>query len=225
MLLKGVNKLSFLLALLCACCGFVVTARAQEFSIKDGARLRPITPMREQPKLELTTSVLEAKYCRDGDLRLRLRLNFVNVSGEALILHRYSPAVHLAYVSDSAEKALKREYRSKTHYSAKSIRLASWPDDPTPGDEFVTIRPGASYDTETDLRLWLSESEKEASDDVPPGDYLLEVRLETWADSSEKAEEFRQRWSQHGYLWSAELKSKPMPLKISPPPTPPSDCR
>lgn len=205
----SVRRLPHLFLLLCFCAGFAGISHAQ------GAGPRTSMSAQEpQARLELTTSVLEQRYCPGGDLRLKLRLHFVNTGERPIILHRYGHTPHLSYVSQSAAEALAGKYRVRMHYSASFLRLTPLPDEAEPGDEFVTLKPGDAYDGDAVVHLALLPSEKGAKDDLPPGDYALRVVIQTWYGSSEKAEELRTRWSRYGLFWSGEVKSQPMPFRI-----------
>ena len=217
-------RATYLLLLACALCAAASALQGQaDAARREGGAATSAATSEGPPRLELTTSVLERRYCRGDDLRLKLRLHYVNNGGVPVIMHVYH-SVRLAYVSQSAADALGGKHRPSMHYSPLYVRLAPLPEEAEPGDEFVTIKPGASYDGEAYVGLPLRAVERGSKDDLPPGDYALRVVVRTWYGRAAKAEELRTRWSSFGFFWSDEVTSQPMALRIeSRPPT--EDCK
>src|SRR5689334_20612909 len=81
----------------------------------------PITEVRGQsnistnvtPKLQLTTEVIDARFCERDYLRLRLRLQYHNNGDQSIILYRQSNTVLTYFIFKSLHDADVEKYEQK----------------------------------------------------------------------------------------------------------------
>src|SRR5215470_7159392 len=65
------------------------------------------------PKLELTTEIVNGKFCESGYLRLELRLRYYNNSNQPVIISRKSDTILTYYISKTAADAEIEKYEQK----------------------------------------------------------------------------------------------------------------
>jgi hypothetical protein len=119
-------------------------------------------------------------------------------------------------VSRKPSDAEKREYiwdLSLTNVSSgKDTRI----DASVPGQSFVVLQPKQFYETETEVPVFVRRNAVgPPADGVLPGDYLLQLTVSTWPESSNLANLLRSRWQGIGTLWSSSITSTPMSFKVA----------
>jgi hypothetical protein len=177
------------------------------------------TPDKKLP-LRLKTSVLGQRYCKEpgsdvsDNLRLRLRLQYINVGQDQLILYKHDNTVFREMISHDPQEAMENRYIWDL-----SLMVITTNDEminsQVPGTSFVLLPSGHSLEAETEVTIFAKRSSKgKESDGLPPGEYFLQVSVSTWPESAGFAEILRNRWQSFGTLWSSSITSEPMPFKI-----------
>ncbi|HEY2962508.1 MAG TPA: hypothetical protein VGJ37_08850 [Pyrinomonadaceae bacterium] len=170
-----------------------------------------VTPVKKA-QLQLATTVVKQTSCFSGHLSLGLRFTFKNVGGEPVILSKQSFIVR-SRVSRSLNAAMAKKYEQE---SRADMFADSFPVNPTDMSDFVVVRPGESYDLQTDqtrVSLYVQDNTRGSKDDLRPGSYFLQIEVATWTYLGDAAE-FREKWKSNGLLWSEGLTSQPMPFAV-----------
>lgn len=63
--------------------------------------------------LELTTEVLESRFCARDYLRLKLKLRYVNRGSKSVILYRHSDNIMTYFISRDANAAKREKYKQR----------------------------------------------------------------------------------------------------------------
>ena len=80
-------------------------------------------------------------------------------------------------------------------------------------ETFIALKPGESYSLKEEVILRLYDGTKDTEDSLHPGTHFLQLRVATWyyfADPNT----YREQWRNEGYLWSQNMTSLPMSLKV-----------
>lgn len=173
----------------------------------------------EQSEITLTLTVLATKYCvatEDTDiLHAETLLRFTNVSGRRIILFRGSNLVVRTLVSKSLEEAAagKPELDAMGTYvtsesSAKGIYGKK------PGDAFITLSPGGTFETSTSVSFEVSRTDEAPRFAIRPGSHLLQVVVSTWPQSGESPANVAARWADSGFLRYTPIKSEPAVFRV-----------
>jgi len=163
-------------------------------------------------QLELSTSILKQEYCESGGMRLKLRFRFTNSGMEPIILYRYSLAVTTEMFSRTHKDAMNGRYFEKLEPLVDPI-LPEPKDTATPDERLLVIlEPGKSY--ETDQGSYMLGLTNATSDSLLLGDYYLRVTVPTWWWGEEKGLSLRNRWQSVGFLWTRDLTSGPMLIRV-----------
>lgn len=168
------------------------------------------------PQLQLTTEVLDAKFCESDYLRLQLRLRYFNSGAQAIILSRYSDAIWGYFISKSLEHAKREKYEQK--YSPTLWRPGELPpvDTEEPNEQaFVILNPADSYEVTAQADFpYLYDGKDEDPELLRPGSHVLEIRAGTWPGQQDLVPKLRERWRALGYLWTESIMSQPMTFNI-----------
>jgi hypothetical protein len=183
-----------------------------------GARAVAVRPAAPQP-LRLTTEILRQNYCPgDEDLdtvRLQLRLVYTNAGATPLILYKGADLATRLLVSRSPEEAAAGLFEADT-----SVTWVTGGGGPTfacshPDDSFVTLAPGATYETEADVTLFaLRGGARTSAGALKPGLHFLQVEVPTWPGSHRQARALRDCWRGFGRFWADPVTSAPVPVSI-----------
>ncbi|MCP9496802.1 MAG: hypothetical protein MSG64_20385 [Pyrinomonadaceae bacterium MAG19_C2-C3] len=193
--------------LLCLACAGVFYARTQP-SIS-----------RQNSPLRLSTSIVSQKYCA-GDaeldsLQTELRLCYTNVGQQPLILYKGSNNISRVMVSRSAAEAAAGRFEANGSVTSITDGSHAETEGAVPGEAFIVLPPGASYQTEADIAVLVARGDtSKVAGAVAAGEYVLQVEVPTWSESDDLAKKLRHRWRQSGFLWYDPLTSIPMPLKV-----------
>ena len=196
----------YLICLFAACLGYAILEVRGQSNI--GANLKP--------QLELTTEVVEARYCESDYLRLELRLRYLNTGHQPVILDRQSSVIWTYFISKSISDAKREKYEQT--YSPSQSRIGP-PEDvesEEPDEEtFVILKPAAFYEvTATAHFPFIFDGKSEDSDLLRPGRHILEIGVQTWFSSQDVAVRLRERWLPHGFLWIQSVISRPMAFDV-----------
>lgn len=186
--------------------------------------------------VRLITSVASQQYCTkaidsqtgDPQLRLRLKLRVTNVSQEGLIIPRYGAATFGVVLSESLRDAEAQHYAYDSYSVLRKFRLAE-PDFPMvapPKEFFAVLKPDEYYDYEYSQQIDISLTDPGNQEwGLRSGNYLLQIRIQTWSWDGEKAKELQQRWAKYGYLWHYDVKSEPLHIRVEKPKTLKATCQ
>ena len=85
---------------------------------------------------------------------------------------------------------------------------------PTPDEaSFIILKPAESFSVEADCRVSVYDGTNATKEDLHPGNYILQVRVDTWRYYAEP-KKYREKWINKGYLWSEIVTSETMPFRI-----------
>jgi hypothetical protein len=179
---------------------------------------RALVGAQETEPLRLTANISGQEYCDNDHLRMSIRLAYKNVGRQPLILYKYSIVAPRYFVSRDVKSAEVGSYLKDITPMMRPI-MPGPRDVPLPGGDsvFVILKPGESYspEIETSVNLLNIRDRADGSDSsLHPGDYVIEIVVQTWYDSRELAETLSERWQQFGSLWTKPIKSQPLPFKI-----------
>lgn len=177
----------------------------------------------EQTSLELTTSIVNQRYCQSSDeggyntLRMDLRLRYKNTGRQPVILYKGSRVVYREMVSRTALDAARRSYIFDLSLMVGVEGTLNISDSPVLNKDFVVLLPGAIFETvaHEGSVLFLKRNDPEnSSDALSTGEYMLQVSTYTFPYSQKLAENLRSRWKTIGVLWSNDLTSRPMAFTV-----------
>jgi len=177
---------------------------------------RPATSDQDRSarQLQLSTTMLKQEYCDRDHIRLKLRLRFTNVGSETLVVYRHSLAISRQMISRSYNDALEHRYLKEIEPFVNPI-LPQPADAATPDDGlFVTLKPGETHEVDNDVNVLAFDSSRKSADLLRPGHYFLQITVPTWWFSRESADRLRDRWRDHGFLWTQDLTSLPSPIDV-----------
>lgn len=169
--------------------------------------------------LVLDTSAISRRLCSGDEvvsvLQLKLKLHYTNVGRKTIILYKGSAVVPALTVSKTAEDALAGKTEVSLSFNVLTSRGQGVTQ--TSGEQFVTLRPGSSFDTEAQVAIPFTLS---ATEQIPgtvtPGRHFLRVQVVTWPETTEYGKRLQGRWQKKGYLWLDVIESAPMEFDIEP---------
>jgi hypothetical protein len=173
--------------------------------------------------LNLRLNISDSRYCVGDDeidgLQLKLRFVFENRSTGPVILFKRSPTPTRVMIARNLGDASAQQYEldfTMTWYSERSSDDGSaCYKEVAPGNCFVTIAAGSSYETDGEVRVLAVRGD---SNDVPgavkSGEHVLQLVIPTWDESAKLAQEVAGRWHSHGVLWYQPLTSEPLTFTI-----------
>jgi hypothetical protein len=167
-------------------------------------------------QLQLTTSIIEQKYCNTGSpsLRIKLLLDYKNVGSSAVILYKGSSLVSRYLISRSTKAAAARDYARDVRLELKSLEGSDHFNTRNPGNDFVILKPNGFYRTESAVDLPITDSGNPNPDFLRAGTYFLQVNVSTWNESANLGHKLRYRWRHTGALWFSNVLSRPMSFSI-----------
>jgi len=177
----------------------------------------PLKPMR------LTLKVTDSRYCVGDDeidrLQLKLRFVYENRTGGPVILYKLPAEPTRVMIARTLADAAALQYEidfTQTWYSDKPNDEASACfKDAAPGNCFVTVAHGSSYEIDGDVRVFAVRGDvKDVPGAVKSGEHALQLVLPTWTESAKLAQELNSRWRSHGTLWTKPLTSDPLTFTI-----------
>ena len=198
---------TYLMGLLVACFGCAsLTVGAQSNS-----------PANSAPELQLTTEVIDAKFCEGDYVRLQLRLRYFNSGNQPIILFRQSSTIMTYFISKTINDAERQKYEQKYSPMQAPIGVPELVDSETPDEQaFVILKPAASYEVTTQAHLpFINDAQTEDADLLRPGSHVLEIRVQTWPGQRDVTTKLRERWRAHGHLWTQSIVSQPMVFNIA----------
>jgi hypothetical protein len=172
--------------------------------------------------LQLSAVVLDQHYCDRGhefpQLIVTLRLSFRNASSDVVIVARDGYLVGgVDYYANRADaEARKPSTQEIDDWMFGSVDPSQKPVVPAkPGTGFVILQPGASFETETEMRLIVVQ----APDHVDPtvlaaGEHFMSVGVFAYLGDSDYVSEARERWVGYGKLLTSGATSEPFSVTV-----------
>lgn len=162
--------------------------------------------------LQLTTSIAGQRYCAVNSsvdaLQLTLQLKYTNAGSRKLILYKGNRLFYQIFVSHSGEEAEARRHELRTTHSRYFDEQPEKISSSSPGSVFVTLSPGASYETRQVISLPVARDGKGLYNvSIPTGEHVLSVTASTWYESRKLGGDLRARWQSRGFLWLDPLSS------------------
>jgi hypothetical protein len=168
----------------------------------------PAVETDDRAPLRLTAEVVGRRYCA-GDrlnlLQLNVRLRYQNVGGRKLIVYRGKNLFYQTRIRGGAAKPYEVVVTNSRYNDAEPEPLGEH----KPGGAFVTLRPGATYETEIVVGVGVARGERLANT-ITPGVHTLQVITSSWYESRRLAEELRERWRGSGLLWIDPVAALPL---------------
>jgi hypothetical protein len=194
---------------------------AQAWLPQDAAgRSATDSPSTAKDGLELTTSIVEQKYCADRGMLLVLRLNYRNIGERNLVLFKYGLAPFEHRISRSVEAATAKDYEQVISpmmgLNTKDIEFGNEPS----SSYFVTLKPGESHAPINTINVPIfirAEGEDNRDSGLDSGRHMLQVKVSTWPFSANSGTELYTRWSRFGDLRTVPLLSMPMEFHVETP--------
>ena len=182
---------------------------------------RNVISIRQLADLELTTEVLESKFCARDYIRLKLKLRYFNLGSESVILYRRSDNIMTYFISRDANAAKREKYKQRYSPLQRILGTLESIDSDSPAEQtFVILKPGDSFEVTSQADLpFIYDGTNNDENLLRPGSYVLEIRARTWEGGPELAASLRERWQRHGYLWTKSLISRPMQFNVEKNPT------
>ena len=176
--------------------------------------------------LQLTASVIGQEYCRNGAMQrsqvnLKLKLSVRNTGNETLLVCRFCNSIFRVVLSKTLKQAEAGDYAYDQQSTVGHLPFPKIDDTQLLSAEaglFVILKPGESfaYEYPQPVDITLSDA-ADRSLRVSPGQYLLQVKIETWDWDVERRKTLEQRLAQSGSLWSANIVSEPLAISIDNP--------
>ncbi len=173
-----------------------------------------------EAELQLSTSVSEQRYSEEAGsrlLHLTLNLTYSNAGNRSILLDKKSSLVYRKLVSKNLKAATESKYEydeSSSFIDVRSMQTAGIRVEGAPKKEdFITLKPGESYNLKKDLILRLYDGTRDTEGYLHPGIHFLQLKIATWYYFVDAAT-YREEWRDEGYLWSSNITSVPMPLRV-----------
>ena len=170
---------------------------------------RAAEPDDKQP-LRLTAEVVGRRYCggeRLNILQLSVRLRYRNVGSRKLLVYRGKNLFYQTKIRGGAGKPYEVLVTNSRFNDAEAEALG----ERRPGGAFVTLRPGATYETEVVVGVGVvPEGPQRFANTIAPGAHTLQVITSSWYESRRLAEELRERWRGSGLLWIDPVAAQPL---------------
>jgi hypothetical protein len=168
--------------------------------------------------LELTTSIVEQKYCSAGGMILVLQPSYKNSGESSLIIFKYSNPAFEHRVSRSIEAAARKDYEQVLTPMMGSVAGDIQFGNEPPPEYFVVIKPGEVYTPVNVINEPIfirAEDGDNSKEHLHPGQHLLQVNISTWSFHGHSTAELSTRWKHYGTLWTEEMLSLPMAFRVA----------
>lgn len=172
-----------------------------------------------RPELELTSRIIERKYCNGGGMLLILQSKYKNVGEANLILFKYAQSPFEYRVSQSNKAARAKKYEQViSPMMGSGPSLVHFGDEP-PNDYFVILGPGQSYTPVNTITIpmFIVDAKRGSRDYLGPGEHVLQLNISTWPFDNVVEEELRIRWQRFGILRTKPVLSLPMVFQVERP--------
>jgi len=166
----------------------------------------------DQHPLQLTAEVVGSRYCagdRVNILQLTVRLRYQNVGSQKLLVYRGKNLFYQTRIRGGAEKPYEVVVTNSRYNDAEAETLG----ERKPGSAFVTLRPGATYETEIVVGVGVARGARGANT-ILQGEHTLQVITSSWYESRKLAEELRERWRGAGLLWIDPVAARPLNFAV-----------
>ena len=202
------------------CLTFGVAVADVQKSLEASNRSMTNPEQSAEAQLQLSTSLIEQRYSVETGsrlLRLTLNLTYSNIGNRPIILDKRSSLVYRKLVSRNLAAASDKKYdyvESSSFIDVRSMLAAGMRLEDTPKkDAFIILKPRESYSLKKELILRLYDGTTDTDDYLHPGTRFLQLRVATWYYFADP-DTYREQWRDEGYLWSQNITSVPMPLKV-----------
>ena len=189
--------------------------------------LSPLAAQTPRP-LQLTTEVIEQKYCSISPdkitLQLKLRVRYSNLGAERLIIYQGHDLFYQIKVRNEAAGGAQpyEVLLLNMHYFDEEFERI---DASSPGKVFEKLAPREVFQRELITGLGVTDQDKDrSSTTVTPGRHTVHVIVSTWYQTPQLAQKLREQWQRKGVLWTQPLTSAPVSLVIEKPAAAPP-CR
>lgn len=183
--------------------------------------------------LEITSHLVDNKYCPGGTMLLTLASEYRNIGDNNLILFKYALPAFQYRVSKDSEAAKAKRYEQVISptmgWAPSHIKFGSEP----PTEWFVILKPQQSYRPINTIKVLLVTTDTDTTDtdkqgvehDLHRGEHVLQLMISTWPLDDKLGRELRTRWEAFGSLWTESLLSIPMKFRVDEPTKrAPADC-
>lgn len=174
--------------------------------------------------LRLTAEVVGSRYCVGagvGILQLTVRLRYRNAGSRKLIVYRGKNLFYQTRIRGGEGKGYEVLVTNSRFNDAEPESLG----ERKPGSAFVTLRPGATYETTIAVGVGVTpDGSDRAANTIKPGAHTLQVVASSWYESRRLAEELRERWRDSGLLWIDPAHTQPLAFEAQQQ-SPPARCR
>lgn len=166
----------------------------------------------QESGLRLSASVTGQRRCALGEsvdaLQLTLQLKYTNAGGRKLILYKGNRLFYQIFISRAGEGPAARRSALRTTHARYFDEQPEKIIGPSPGSAFVTLSPGASYETRQVVSVPVARAgEGLYNVAIAAGEHSLNVTASTWYESKKLAEDLRERWRSRGFLWTDPVAS------------------
>jgi hypothetical protein len=175
--------------------------------------------------LRLTLKVTGRSACTDNRginmLYVDLLFTYTNTGDKQVILLRdrtFSSVIDLALTRDDLKaKKFKMDANQDTFSADKLFPRAILGDIPEqPDDRFVILKPSETYQTHgpVGIAVWADLHARQPGGTVAPGDYWMQLILNTWPLSEEEANRTSAQWQKYGMLYPWGIASEPLLVNV-----------
>lgn len=169
----------------------------------------------EQKPLTLAAEITGQRYCEGAGgvdfLHLEIRLRFMNVSNQKLILYKGNNLFFAVWLKPEQDATAR--FEMKTTASRYLQMMPEAVDTKTPNRDFVFLSPQESFETIINVSLPIAREEARRSrGSISNGAHLLQISASTWYESRRLGEQLRERWQRRGLLWLDPVSSMPIRL-------------
>ena len=194
------------------------TTNAQSRVGVASAHATPPEKKRTQP-FKVAINVVDQKYCTgDADLdalRMSVRFTFTNTSNRRLILYKSANLISRIMIGETLADIEAARFQVDSSVTELTAGGRECFQGSVPSRCFVVLPPGASYEAQAAVGVFVVRDEtREFTGAVRSGEHVLQVRVSTWPESAELANELRRRWARIGYLWYDPITSVPMSFTV-----------
>jgi hypothetical protein len=168
----------------------------------------------ETQGLQLTTTIDSYRYCADDNdldtFRMALKLRFKNNGSKTVILYKGSNIIPHYLVDNSNQNIL--NVTQEVLFSDERMAF----DEKSYKKLFVTLPENSVYETKAQIIIPVIKNDsKKISGAIGGGKYKLQIKVSTWSERYELAEELRNNWKERGVLWYEPIWSLPMSFEIN----------
>jgi hypothetical protein len=181
----------------------------------------PVGEERAARSMKFEIEPLKERYCKGypdvGTLQIESLLRFTNTSKAPLIFYKGSGAIYrhrtAKSLADMEARNLEYEMRTQIMYAEDtSLRDLLRPDP----KGFAILDPDQSFAIKQLIPVTIKSAGSKSRAALAPGDYFVQVDVETWPESTDLGVVLAKRWEKWGKLWYSPLTtSEPLHVTIA----------